>query len=430
MNTINEVVKNRLCVSCGACGYYVQNRELILRYNKKYYLEVPCIDIESEEAFNICPGKGYDISELGKKSSDTTNSYDVDLGFVDYAWAVHSNNSKILENASSGGIMTEIAYFLLESKFVNGVISTKYIYSNAGPVPYSFIATSLDELIECQGSKYLPVNHENVLKEAKKFNGKLAYIGTPCQIAAVKMLQEKDVQLKNKIVFTIGNFCGGVKDFRELKKQIVRHGFIPKKVTNFRFRGGGQPGSMMIKDKSGKQITHNYPDYNNMTGYTKLKRCLLCVDATAEIADFACGDAWLNKYKHNSKPWSVLITRNSKSTSIIKQMIAEGVINTESISFDEIKLSQKSNLTTKKYRQFSRLSLYRKLGIKVPELLNGYHETDLNTFFEFKVFLSHLFLETLEDLRLFPIILLKNNLLFDIRNKIKKIITLSFLRKN
>ena len=162
-----------------------------------------------------------------------------------------------------------------------------------------------------------------------------------------------------------------------------------------------------------------------MTGFVKLKRCRLCVDATAELADFACGDAWLDKYRNSDQAWSVLLTRNSKSSQIVQSMIEEELITVENISLDDVKLSQKPNLKSKKLRQFNRYHLYKKLKIAVPELESGYHETELDTWFEFKVFLSHLYSEFLEHAGLYPIVLLYKKFMFNIRYKIKRLLFLN-----
>ena len=294
---IQDVIKQNLCISCGACVSAAPVNTIELRYDHKYDMYIPVIiqpnlvDGRGDE-FIVCPGKGVDLIRLSKTVSKNVETNDSYLGYIDGVWAAHSNNVGILENASSGGIMTEIASFLLSSGRVNGIITTKLDYNEKGPVPKTIIAKSIDELIECQGSKYLPVASDAILGLLPSYQGTVAFIGTPCQIEGLRMLQERNDMLRNKVRYVIGNFCGGIRNFKAMYTTIERQGIKPSNVIRFRFRGGGQPGSMMIEDSFGRIVHRPYPEFEKDTGYKKIERCRLCIDGTAELADFACGDAW------------------------------------------------------------------------------------------------------------------------------------------
>ena len=69
-----------------------------------------------------------------------------------------------------------------------------------------------------------------------------------------------------------------------------------------------------ILSDDGRIHTHAYPEYVRATGVMKNFRCKTCIDATAELADFSFGDAWLKRFIGTKKPWSIyinFITRNS-----------------------------------------------------------------------------------------------------------------------
>ena len=150
LSCIQDVVNSDLCISCGACASVVPEGTIKMRYSSKFHRDIPFINDKnisgSGKEFYVCPGKGYNIVEMGSFYSDKNLSYDIDLGFIDKHWAIHSRNKRILENASSGGIITSISHFLLSTKKVQGIVCTKFIYSNKGPKPISFIACSIEEL--------------------------------------------------------------------------------------------------------------------------------------------------------------------------------------------------------------------------------------------------------------------------------------------
>ena len=202
VNSIKEVVENDLCISCGACTFSCDKSDVKMQESKNKGVYLPRVSEELEDSFDICPGKGYEIEGIAKSIFPEAKHNDIDLGRWSGAYSVHSNLEKITKNAASGGIMVGIAQYLLEEKVVSGVLTTKFKYGPNGPRPESFIATNVDELIESQGSKYCPVPVFEGLDAINEFEGSLVFIGTPCQIAALKMLQTKHDFLNKKIILT------------------------------------------------------------------------------------------------------------------------------------------------------------------------------------------------------------------------------------
>jgi coenzyme F420 hydrogenase subunit beta len=296
--------------------------------------------------------------------------------------------------------MSHLAIALLECHFVDRVLVTDFEYSPE-PRAIGVLASSRNDILKSQGSKYCPADISGALREIKHNNYKVAVLGTPCQIAGIREIQRSDRTFRDKISITISTFCGGVKNYDNLDLLARRHGIAPNAVTLFRFRGSGQPGSMLIRDESGKQVAVPYPEYVGHTGFSKHLRCHLCVDATGELADIACGDAWLPRFRNRTYPWSLIIARNKKAADLIRKLACDRQITIEAVSLDEIRSSQHQNLTSKKVRQKSRRYLYRLLGIATPSFDGGYHDVPLCLALEVKVFLKHRVKILLEHLHLF-----------------------------
>ncbi len=405
ISSVDDVVRSRLCISCGACVAFGCEESVFMSEDENTGMYLPTLRRSintwgTGKEFSVCPGKGYPIEGMGKHLFPNALNSNVDLGQWDSAFVSRSLNDSILENASSGGVMTAIAEYLLNENIVQGVVVTKMQYSCNGPRPESFIATNLDELKEAQGSKYCPVPLFGDVSQLESFPGKLLLIGTPCQIAALRLAQRNDSRLVDKIPFTIGNFCGGYRDFRETDKIISRAGMNKNEVDFFRYRGGGQPGTMVIRSGL-KQKKLDYPGYARMTGVIKHRRCRLCVDATAELADFSCGDAWIPEYLNSSGSWSIVMARSPLAKNILMSMKEHGRIELRDVSEEDIKLSQKGNLTSKKNRQACRIGLYRLLGMKAPEFDGGYYHKCEGFLFEVKVHISHTIFSFLEKIGLY-----------------------------
>jgi len=404
VDSIQAVIQNGLCVSCGACTLVGGRQVTSMVESKRKGIYVPLVTDEIKSAITICPGKGYPIKALADRLFRRAPNYDLELGRWARACVARFKLESVTKNASSGGVMVGISKYLLEEGYVQGVVTTRFKYGESGPRPESFIATNYEELIDSQGSKYCPVPIFNGLKDIGQFEGRLLFIGTPCQIAALRLLQDENPVLKEKIPLTIGNFCGGYRDLRETDKIIERSGFNKELVTKFRYRGGGQPGSMLIKD-SRKERKLSYPGYARMTGVTKNLRCRLCVDATAELADFSCGDAWMPKYLKSGRAWSIVLARSNKAVSVLNELEVANLITSEQVSVDDVKNSQRGNLSSKKGRQESRVKLYKLLGYAVPSFDGGYHKNKnkKKLLLELKVHITHSIFSFLEKAGLYKV---------------------------
>lgn len=395
VNHFQHIARSHLCISCGACTYassgavsmqYLQSHGM---YEPQY--QGPIDDDLNDFLLRTCPGRGYPIIEIAKNLFPSAKNRDLYLGSWVSAVACRTTDPLIAKNASSGGVMTALAHHLISSSRVDGAIVTRFDYEGNGPVPHTYVATDLDSLIDAQGSKYCPVPALERLDEflgATKMS-RLVFVGTPCQIAALRLLQRENPELKKRITFTIGNFCGGFRDFREAKKIVTRAGLNFSKVTSFRYRGDGQPGSMKISTEDGRECTLPYPEYVKLTGVQKHYRCRLCVDATAELADFSCGDAWLPKFLTSEKSWSLLIARSFEGSQILEEMEAKGGIVTQPISVSEINRSQSQNLNSKKTRQAARRKFHQFFGDALPEFEGGFPPEITGIYLELKIFIKH-----------------------------------------
>jgi coenzyme F420 hydrogenase subunit beta len=414
MKNLRDVVKSNMCLGCGLCTYNPSDGFAVnLIFSSKKGYSIPETkhknSTNAQFGFEICPAKGYPIISLAKKYH-LGNQYELDLGYYNQLFAVSSTGEKYLKNASSSGFMTILADYLLEKKIVDKVVVTGFEYTSAGPRAYAYLTDKSSELIRAQGSKYCPVDFSRVIKELKENEENLSYavVGTPCQIAGIRNLQSKTEKINIK--YYIGNFCGGFKSYNNLNKLIKLNKSIPGKVEFFRFRGGGQPGSLRIESNR-KVAEVPYPDYVKTTGFTKVPRCHFCVDATAELADFACGDAWLPRYMQSPHPWSFIITRTKQASEIMHRVIDAKRILSHEVSKEDVIKSQTGNLNSKKYRQASRMKLYRLLHLPIPAITEGYSkEENYSLGFELNVFISHRIKWIFEKLNMYKFFYYRNRL--------------------
>ncbi len=400
---ISKVVNSHLCLGCGICT--IDKNVSGMHFHQKRGLNLPVIKGDKQKtsiADKVCPGKGYKIIENSSKY--LSNNYSsLELGSYSNLFAAHSNNSRTLVNASSGGIITELLLYLLDKKIVDKVVVTRFIYTGKGPRTETFLSSNPEEIFESQGSKYCPVDISSFLKELEVVNYRIAFVGTPCQIAGLRAIMENEPRIAKKVLFTFSNFCGGFKSFNHVKKISSRHKIKFNFINYIRFRGGGQPGSMVLTDSLGNREEISYLEYPAFTGYSKMLRCHLCVDATGELSDASFGDAWLQEYMNDRFPWSFIIVRNSAVTSYLEEMAKDGLITLEDTTESKIVKSQYPNISSKKFRQKSRMIIYRYLGYEIPSFDGGFENKKTSFLVEFKIIFWHKLRLLIENVGLYPI---------------------------
>lgn len=405
MLSVKKVVNSKLCIGCGLCSVETQTGEI--KFSKKNDCFIPSnTNIPNDSIANkICPGKGYNILESGKKLFPDSKQYDIDLGYIHSISAVRSTNTSILRDASSGGIITSLLLYLLQEKIVDKVSVTKFICTTSGVSTKTFLTSNIEEILAAQGSKYCPVNYAHLINELKHYKGRVAIVATPCVIAGIRSIEENQPDcFRSKIKFTIANFCGGFKSYTNIKKLAKVHKVDYKNLKDFRFRGGGQPGSLRFISNDGQVAETPYPQYVGFTGQSKMLRCHLCVDATGELADISCGDAWIPRFEEDQHPWSVVLTRSARGKSLLKNMKEKNHVVLEQMSIEEVKLSQRFNLKSKKIRQTARMRLYKLLGYRRPSFDGGFSEIDTGLSTEIQVYFKHQFKLILDKLGLYKTI--------------------------
>lgn len=145
---------------------------------------------------------------------------------------------------------------------------------------------------------------------------------------------------------------------------------------------------MRIEGNGGELFQYPYPQYASLSHFVKNERCTLCMDATGELADFSCGDAWLED-RDKTSPWSIVIGRSKFAEEYLQKLSDKNLINcSNNITEDQVILSQKLNITSKKYRQFKRVRVRHLLLMFSPNWYDNYDKEKGSYFNEIKIVIS------------------------------------------
>jgi coenzyme F420 hydrogenase subunit beta len=237
--------------------------------------------------------------------------------------ALKAKDAKITGVTQDGGVVTALLCYAMDKGIIDGALVAGK--SDQAWLPKPTIATTKEEIIAAAGTKYTISPVVSVLKDAAREYGldKIAVVGTPCQMYAVRKMQLYPFggrHIPDKIALTIGIFCTENFSYAGLKTVIEDHCKVPiESVTKMEIGGG------KFKVKGAKEVaipikeTHKYEQ----------ESCHVCSDLTAEFADIGTGSIG------TPDGWSTVFTRSTKGKDLLAKAMADGLF--EKKSMDEFK---------------------------------------------------------------------------------------------
>lgn len=346
------------CSGCGLCKSVDQTN---LKLNKKGFLEPDLNNVTFQEKY--CPISRDNCSKSCESSAVWGDYISVLLGY--------SKNPVLRHKASSGGVLSELASFLLDTKLVDGVI-----HVGVGESPLKtqvFCSTSRDEIISHAGSRYAqstPLESiENLLQQEKKFS----FIGKPCDVMILKTYLLDHPEYQEKISYFLSFFCAGMPSLNANKLLIEKMGCNDQEISSFDYRGNGWPGYATARTKQGIEYKMAYENaWGRVLGRDKHKLCRVCMDGIGLFADVACGDAWnISKGKPDfseGEGRNLIIIRNKKGEELVEAAIEAGYIYAENYdSFEkEMPIIQKYQYE-RRSTMASQIFALKLFAIKTPK---------------------------------------------------------------
>ncbi|MFC2009336.1 Coenzyme F420 hydrogenase/dehydrogenase, beta subunit C-terminal domain [Chloroflexota bacterium] len=365
-NTIEYVVQKGLCTGCGTCvGICPRDAvEIVIDQHKGIYAPTIQWDKCNEcgLCFQVCPGPSVDFNHLNQEIFGK-KPVNILLGNYLNCYIGHATDYEIRYNSASGGIVTALLVFALEEGLINGALVTR-MREDRPLEPEPFIARTKEEVISAARSKYCPVPANIALKEIIKAKDgeRFAVVGLPCHIHGIRKTEFVNKNLKNKIVLHLGIFCGRAPSFLGTEFLLKRMGLRKDEVKQINYRGEGWPGSMSLELTNNKKVSITLSQYYNdkFTAFS-LYRCVLCSDASADLADISFADAWgLSEDKIGK---SIIISRNTLGQNVLNRMVLQQNIAIAKINAGEV--AHKSVANKKKKGVKARFRIFR-LGGKLP----------------------------------------------------------------
>ncbi len=347
MLDIETIKANGLCSGCGLCAGLAGGADapIIMRDSAEGYRRPEVVaPVPAELATLIdavCPG-----ANIRHDPARLEADYHPVWGPVVAARLGWGADRELRRNASSGGALSAVLTYLLDSGEIDYVVQTAV--SDKSPVRnVRVISTRADEVFHAAGSRYAPSSPLENLAECLDRPGRFAFVGKPCDVAGLRQLARIDPRVDQKVAYMLAFMCAGVPSYRGTSALLKAMGVEDESaVVSFRFRGDGWPGYATAELADGTRFTMDYEtSWGGILNRHLQFRCKICPDGIGEFADIVCADGWHcddqgNPLFDEQDGRSVVLSRTARGEALIQRAEASGMLECEPVSLAAVRHMQ------------------------------------------------------------------------------------------
>lgn len=286
-----------------------------------------------------CPG--LTVRRPASPLPDSDMQFEPSLGRTISSWQAWAANDEARYRGSSGGVLTALATWMVETGMAAQVIGAA-----ADPgAPERTVAVELrngNDLLRQSGSRYAPVS---IASKEQALSPSSVVVGKPCEASALLRIMDGRGQRERPLLMSF--FCAGVPS-QFATDRLLREMGIPEgaPLRTLRYRGHGWPGEFFVETNEGFTAAASYDkSWGETLGPSMQWRCKICPDGVGESADIVAGDFWKTDNKGypiftDSSGVSALLARSRRGHDAILAAIAAGVIVAEPLELTQISAIQ------------------------------------------------------------------------------------------
>jgi coenzyme F420 hydrogenase subunit beta len=305
----HEIIFKDLCCGCGSCEAVCPDD--VIRVNEFPELVGKCT--ECGYCLMQCPRSYFSREEAEEKLFKEI--VDEPLGKVVKKIGVKARR---LQGVQDGGFVTGALKYALKNGIIDGAIVSGVDNKNKWR-PVAKLITSERDVGSTSGTRYSNSPNLAALKEAKeKGLKKLAVVGLPCQIEAIRKIENysiEDVDLARRIKFTISIFCSSNFTYDGLMEGLVKKKY---KVPISKIDKMDIKGKNVLVFAGKKRVEVPLKEAYEV----KREACKVCTDFTGRLSDFAAGSVGA------PDGYTAVLARTKSASRLLNEMIKAGIFNT------------------------------------------------------------------------------------------------------
>jgi coenzyme F420 hydrogenase subunit beta len=375
---LESIVAHGLCAGCGLCASLAGPERLRMAVTSGGRMRPQlegALDAETLERIRaVCPGirvTGADPGQVG--SAGTFHPVWGPVRSIQRGWAADAD---VRFRSAAGGSLTALGVFLLESGAVDAVLHVRA--SASAPLRTDAqVSTAAEQVKSGAQSRYgpaAPLVHVHRLLDAGR---RLAVVGKPCDVAAIRNLARIDSRVDAEIPYCLTIFCGGVPTHQTARRIAAHCGVREEEVAVFRWRGHGWPGPTHVETRDGRVYDLTYDqvwfEADVPWRYDVQFRCKICPDAAGELGDVTCPDGWIMRDGlpvHEEAPGvNLLIARTQRGERLVADAAAAGALELRPFELAELDAMHADQLP-RKLSHPARVAALRSLGEPAPRFDN------------------------------------------------------------
>ncbi len=371
-----KIVEDGVCIGCGLCEA-VAGRDKVRAVKVSTGNIRPvasgALDHEAvDRIYDVCPGTRVDALPERLIDRDTE---------VDHVWGAHkrivlahAGDPEVRFEGATGGVLTALGMYLLESGRADFIFHTKS--STSEPTfGESTLSFTRGDVWDAAGSRYGPTATLVDITEALDRGRPFAFIGKPCDIGALRNYARHDERVDRLVKYWLSLVCGGYMPPAAMNDFLNGNGIDPWEVTRFRYRGQGCPGPTTFETRDGTVTNMRYTDFwgEDESGWSLPFRCKICPDGIGESADIAASDTWPGgspdpETEDQDKGLNAVIARTGAGKDLMEAAIRDGALGIEGKDLTAGDMTEiQPHQTKKKYAVWARFQGLEQEGKLYPE---------------------------------------------------------------
>lgn len=372
---LDRVKQGELCAGCGACAAVAPGK-VAMRTVAPGFLRPTQTDtlseMEEDTIAAICPGLGQTVDAAGRTDDTLWGPYvSMHTG--------HASDDAVRHAGSSGGALSMMLVHLVADGVVDAVIQTA-ASPDLAIGNMTVITTDVAGITVAAGSRYAPSAPLADLPTQLATGKRFAFVGKPCDVAALRALQARDPKIAKQIPVLLSFFCAGVPSHAGGRAVLAALDTDINQTQAFRYRGNGWPGQATAALKDGTTRSMSYHDsWGGILSKHVQHRCKICADGTGTAADIVCADAWESDAAGypvftEAPGISLIVARTALGAQLIKAARDMKRITTD--EFDVATLAAIQPGQRERRRALRARLIGRKLGGKPVPTYQGLHIRD------------------------------------------------------
>jgi len=296
---LKKIVDQGMCIGCGACQSIAGSDQVAMQIAEDGNLVAVARNELSEytidRIISVCPGTK--VEGLPDALVEPDSAYDEVWGIWRQMLMAHAQDDTVRFEGSTGGLLSALALYLLESRSVDFVLHAR-ASSEQPAFGEKTISRRSEEVMLAAGSRYGPtptlIDIIQVLEQCEQSGETFAFIGTPCDLSALRNLAQIDSRVERFCLYKLTMVCGGFMMPSGLTRVLGELGVAAEQIHSLRYRGHGCPGPTRIEMKNRQIHKLDYLDFwgEDDSGWDLPHRCKICPDGIGDCADIAAADAW------------------------------------------------------------------------------------------------------------------------------------------